>query len=97
MSETSVVRQKQHVNLYIHKYYDIYIYICIYNVYIYIYIYVSGFRVLGLPLPPRVGCGSHGRGCPTEINDFSKDSLLQSQSAPEQFQREYSSLQLMIC
>ena len=38
-----------------------------------------------LPLPPRVGSRSLGRGFFTEINDFSKDSLLQSHSAPEQF------------
>ena len=35
--------------------------------------------------PPMVWSGSLGRGFVTEINDFSKDSLLQSHSAPEQF------------
>ena len=60
------------------------------------YIYVSGPRILG-PHPPWYGLGPSERGFPTQIDDFSRDSFLQSHSPPEQFQREDSSLQLMIC
>ena len=49
------------------------------------------------PPHPMVWSGSLGRGYLIEINDFSKDSLLQSHSAPEQLWREGSSLQLIIC
>ena len=44
---------------------------------------VSGFSAPPFPPHPMVWSGSLGRGFLIEINDFSKDSLLQSHSAPE--------------